>query len=132
MITILGFHLTILCFRLEALMNHHFLFEIFCNIPEKLLRFPSESLFRMRLGKISYCLFLDIISFFSSFENIRDKAAPRWVQYSGKNVIELFILLSKIPYFFIYKRLRIIECCSNFVMSKRIRLLIFFPMDNVR
>lgn len=78
----------------------------------------------MRFGKISCFFTSSIISVSFDFGSIKDKRAPRYVQYLGKNIIELFIKSNKTPYLFIHRRLRIIEYYSNSVMSKRARLLI--------
>ena len=79
MTTVSGFCLSLLCFRLEVLINHLFLFEILGGVLNKSSRFSSELLFRMRFGKISCCPALGIVFVPSDFRGIEDKGAPRCV-----------------------------------------------------
>ena len=67
---------------------------------------------------------LGIVSVFLSFKGIKDKRATRCIHYLEENVIELFIILSKILGFFIYKRPKIIEYCLSFIINKKARLLV--------
>lgn len=126
MTIVLGFYLSIFCFHLKVLINHFFLFEIICDIFKKSFRFLSKLFFKMWFKKIFCYLALSIVFVPSSFRSIKDKKALRCIQYLEKNVIDIFIILNKTQCFFIHKRLRIIGCYPNFVISKRIRFLVWF------
>lgn len=118
-------------FRLEALSNYFFLLDIFIVIPKKSSNFSSISYFNICFKVISFCLALDIVYVFSKFWDIEDKRVSKYIQYLGKNLIELFIISIKILYFFIHRWQRIIGYWLNLEISNRTRLWVCFLINNI-
>lgn len=131
MTIILNFSFLLIDFRLETLNHYFFLFNIFMVVIKKLSNFSTISFFNICFEVIFFCLTLSIVSIFFKFWNIKNKKTPNCIQYLRKNIIELFIISSKILYFFIYKWPKIIRYWPNFVMSNEAKLLIFFPTNNI-
>ena len=126
MTTVSEFSLFIFDFYLKALANRLFFFIIFFVVFKKPSRFSIEPFITMWFKVISYFyLSSNIFLVFSiSLRGIRDKKILGYVQNPGKNVMELYIILSKTLCFFIYEWLKIIGCYSNFVIDKKTRLLV--------
>ncbi len=107
--TVLDFYFCMANFRLEALINRLFLSEIFSGVFKKLSILSAESLFRIRFGRASCWVAIDVISVSAAgVVGTGTEVAPRCEQYQGENKIELFIISSKTPCFFIHGRPRII------------------------
>lgn len=103
MATILGFFISMLNFCLETLIKYLFLFNNLYVILKKLSNFSFVFFFNIYLRAISSYLTLGNISITSSFRDIGNKEAPRYIQYLSKDKIDFFIIFSKILYFFIHR-----------------------------
>lgn len=56
------------------------------------------------------------------FKDIKDKRTLRYIQNLEKNMMKLFIILNKSSGFFVQEKLKIMECYSNFKISKGVKL----------
>ena len=64
----------------------------------------AKPIYKIWLSKTSFWLTIRIIlAFIVGIINTENKSAPRYMQYLGKNVMELSIISSKIPCLFIHK-----------------------------
>ena len=117
-------------FYLKTLIYRFFLLQIFYVIPKKTFRFSLKHLFRIEFRTIAWYLTLNIIFVPFCFGSI-EKKPLRYIQYPRKNVIVLFIISSKTPYFFIYNWPSIIECKLNFIINKGTIFSVWFFIDIV-
>ena len=92
-----------------------------------------KHLFKKRFEITSYyCLVSNIfLVFFIGLEDIKDKKVSKCIQNLEKNMMKLFIMLSKTLCFFILEESRIVGYCCNFIISKKARFLVWFSTDSV-